>query len=108
VLSSACVNGQGSLGDRQSAERGICLVQKKAMFVPSGGRANLGLAHAIVVGAGVVAAVARSTVGRVPKQLQNLSQGFELPTVQLCVCYGCGRMELHCRVWSLLSLGKRG
>jgi hypothetical protein len=29
------------------------------MFVPSGGRANLGVARAVVAGAGVVAGVAR-------------------------------------------------
>jgi D-arabinose 1-dehydrogenase-like Zn-dependent alcohol dehydrogenase len=53
-----CVNSQGSLGDRQSVT--FAGFGKRPCLFGVGGRANLGVARAVVVGAGVVAAVARS------------------------------------------------
>jgi hypothetical protein len=72
------------------------------MFIPSGGEQIWGqLELWLQMLALSQPAVARGLVGRVPRQLQNLSQGFEAPTVQVRVCHGCGLKELHSVVFGV-------
>lgn len=64
-------------------------MRKKARFIPSGRRADLGVARATVVGDGIILWQTGRAYkqGTVPKQLQNISQGFHCSGVRVLLVW---------------------